>query len=112
MKCVVAAAVAACLMSGSSVADAGERLSDKEIKRLMPGRIHAEVLGNKIAMTARAGGRLVARWADDRDTGVWRVSDGKLCITFSKWLSGATRCSAVTRSGGWFSAAGVRFRKL
>lgn len=114
MKCVVIAAVAGASFLAASLtpAVAGETLSDKEIKRLMPGRIHAVVMGNKIAMVAARSGALRANWDGERDTGVWRVSNGQLCIKFNKWLSGSTRCSSVTKSGKWFSAAGVRFRKL
>lgn len=33
------------------------------------------------------------------DSGKWQVRDGGLCITYTEWQSGATRCASVKRQG-------------
>ncbi len=86
-------------------------LSAKQIKKFIPGRAKAKIMGAKVTMRMSRGGYLSARWDGERDTGVWRVSKNKLCIRFKKWMNGATRCSAVTKSGNSYRVAGITFSK-
>ena len=99
------------LVANTGTSTAGEMLSAKQIKKFIPGRAKAKIMGAKVTMRMSRGGYLSARWDGERDTGVWRVSKNKLCIRFKKWMNGATRCSAVTKSGNSYRVAGITFSK-
>lgn len=111
-KIVIAAACGAMIFAANSgTATAGDVLSAKQIKKFVPGRAKAKVMGSKVTMRMSRGGSLSAKWDGKRDTGVWRVTKNKLCIKFKKWMNGATRCSSVTRSGNSYRVAGITFSK-
>jgi hypothetical protein len=115
MKKVVIAAVCGagivCAGATTGVAVAGEVLKSHQIKKFVPGRATAKVMGSKVQVSMSRGGRVSAKWDGERDTGTWRVSGDRLCIKFNKWMNGATRCSAVTRAGNSYRVAGVTFSK-
>ena len=111
-KFVIAAACGAFILAGNTGASsAGEMLSAKEIKKFIPGRAKAKIMGSKVTMRMSRGGSLSAKWDGERDTGVWRVTKNQLCIKFKKWMNGATRCSSVTKSGNSYRVAGITFSK-
>ena len=99
------------LAANSGTSTAGEVLSAKQIKKFIPGRAKAKIMGSKVTMRMSRGGYLSARWDGERDTGVWRVRKNQLCIRFKKWMNGATRCSSVTKSGNSYRVAGITFSK-
>lgn len=90
---------------------AGETLKSHEIKKFVPGRASAKIMGSNVSISMSRSGRVSAKWDGERDTGSWRVSGDQLCIRFNKWMNGATRCSAVTKSGNSYRVAGVTFSK-
>ncbi|MGB5215282.1 MAG: hypothetical protein WBN88_16745 [Anderseniella sp.] len=111
-KFVIAAACGAFILAGNTGASsAGEMLSAKEIKKFIPGRAKAKIMGSKVTMRMSRGGSLSAKWDGERDTGVWRVAKNQLCIKFKKWMNGATRCSSVSRIGNSYRVAGITFSK-
>ncbi len=111
-KFVIAAACGAFILAGNTGASsAGEMLSAKEIKKFVPGRAKAKIMGSKVTMRMSRGGSLSAKWDGERDTGVWRVAKNQLCIKFKKWMNGATRCSSVSRIGNSYRVAGITFSK-
>jgi hypothetical protein len=111
-KIVIAAACGAFILAGNTGASsAGEMLSAKEIKKFVPGRAKAKIMGSKVTMRMSRGGSLSAKWDGERDTGVWRVAKNQLCIKFKKWMNGATRCSSVSRIGNSYRVAGITFSK-
>ena len=111
-KFVIAAACGALILAANTgTSSAGEMLSAKEIKRFIPGRAKAKIMGSKVTMRMSRGGYLSARWDGKRDTGIWRVTKNQLCIKFKKWMNGATRCSSVSRSGNSYRVAGITFSK-
>ena len=111
-KFVIAAACGAFILAGNAGASsAGEMLSAKEIKKFIPGRAKAKIMGSKVTMRMSRGGSLSAKWDGERDTGVWRVAKNQLCIKFKKWMNGATRCSSVSRIGNSYRVAGITFSK-
>lgn len=111
-KFILAAACSATvLFANSGISLAGETLSASEIKKFVPGSATAQIMGSKVRIRMSHGGGLSAKWDGERDTGIWRVSNDQLCIKFNKWMNGATRCSAVTRSGNSYRVAGVTFAK-
>ncbi len=108
---VVAAVCGAGVVLAAANASASEALKSHEIKRFVPGQASATIMGSKVRIHMARGGSLSAKWDGERDTGTWRVNGDKLCIKFSKWMNGATRCSAVTRAGNSYRVAGVTFSK-
>ncbi len=111
-KFLIAAACGAFILAGNtSASSAGEMLSAKEIKKFIPGRAKAKIMGSKVTMRMSRGGSLSAKWDGERDTGVWRVAKNQLCIKFKKWMNGATRCSSVSRTGNSYRVAGITFSK-
>ena len=99
-----------CGIAGS--ANAGEKLSSKAIKKLFPGQFAAVVKGHKVRFVARGDGSLVGKHVASTDTGRWSIRRGRLCIMLKDWMDGKTRCSSVVRSGKWYRANAVKFRKL
>jgi len=111
-KIVIAAACGALILAANTgTSSAGDTLSAKEIKRFVPGRAKAKIMGSKVTMRMSRSGYLSARWDGERDTGSWRVTKNKLCIKFKKWMNGATRCSSVSKSGNSYRVAGITFSK-
>src|SRR5919106_4105186 len=83
---------------------AAESVSELELRRLFPGRFQAIAHGFlKIRIIASADGSLYARQIGKADRGVWAIRADRLCIRFTKWLKGRTRCSRVTEQSGWYS---------
>src|SRR5215213_1533064 len=92
---------------------AAESVSGLELRRLFPGRFQAVAHGFlKIRIVASADGSLYARQIGKADTGVWAIRADRLCIRFTKWLKGRTRCSRVTEQAGWYSTSDVTFKKV
>jgi hypothetical protein len=110
-KFVVAALCGAGVVLASASANAGETLKSHEIKKFVPGAASATIMGSRVSIHMARSGRLSAKWDGERDTGTWRVNGDQLCIKFSKWMNGATRCSGVTRAGNSYRVAGVTFSK-
>jgi len=101
------------LINSSHAAEAVSKVSEGELRQLFPGRFSAIAHGFlKVKITALADGSLLAQQMGKTDTGIWKIRSGQLCIKFSKWLKGRTRCSAVTEQAGWYRINAVAFRKL
>jgi len=99
-------------ITSSQAAEAATKVSERDLRKLFPGRFHAIARGPiRIRITARADGSLVARQIGKSDTGIWSIRSGQLCIKFSKWLKGRMRCSSVTEKAGWYRTADVAFKK-
>ena|SRR5688572_5391999 len=99
--------------TSSHAAEAISKVSEGELRQLFPGRFSAIAHGFlKVKITALADGSLFAQQIGKSDTGIWKIHSGQLCIKFSKWLKGRTRCSAVTEQAGWYRTNAVAFRKI
>jgi hypothetical protein len=94
-------------------AEAATNVSERELRQLFPGQFHAVAHGLlKVSIRARADGSLTAQQVGKSDTGTWNIRSGQLCIKFSKWLKGRTRCSTVTEKAGWYRTSDVAFKKV
>jgi len=102
---------AAVICTAVSTAQANEILSASQIKSFVPGRAKAQISGDTVTISLSRRGTLSGKWAGERDHGSWHVSGDRLCIKFNNWLGGATRCSAVARSGNAYRVSGVTFVK-
>jgi len=88
-------------------------VSERELRQLFPGKFRAIAHGLiKVSITALADGSLIAQRLGKSDSGSWNIRSGQLCIKFSKWLKGRTRCSTVTERAGWYRTSDVAFRKI
>ena len=105
----LAGATAICTAVNTAAAD--EVLSASQIKSFVPGRAKAQISGDTVTISLSRRGTLSGKWAGERDHGSWHVSGDRLCIKFDNWLGGATRCSAVARSGNAYRVSGVTFVK-
>jgi hypothetical protein len=118
---VVAAAASAALLTGaftlngnyvSASADELSTLSERQLHSLFPGEFHVVTHGLlKLHIIASSDGTLLAHQVGKSDTGQWEVRADRLCIKFSNWLKGRTRCSRVSENAGWYSTTDVVFKK-
>lgn len=92
--------------------EAGQVLSEGELRRLFPGRFIAYAYGvARINLTAYADGSVRGKMGR-ADTGVWRLRGKVLCIKFTRWLKGRNRCSTVSKQGDWYRTGPITFKKV
>jgi hypothetical protein len=104
---------ATAVIAPSQAAEVATKVSERELRQLFPGQFRAIAHGLvKVSITALADGSLTARQVDKSDTGSWNIRSGQLCIKFSTWLKGRTKCSAVTEKAGWYRTSDVAFKKI
>ena len=118
---VFAAAASAALLTAKFALDgyyisasAGElsTLSKRQLNSLFPGEFQVVAHGLlKLHIIASSDGTLLAHQVGKSDTGQWEVRADRLCIKFSSWLKGRTRCSRVSENAGWYSTNDVVFKK-
>ena len=92
---------------------AGDALSPAELKRLAPGR-YLVTLSNTVNLTVvmRANGTVSGSTKTDADSGHWMLNGSRLCIGFTKWLGGNTRCSPLVSEPGYYQGSGFTFRRI
>jgi len=104
---------ATAVITPSQAAEVATKVSERELRQLFPGQFRAIAHGLvKVSITALADGSLTAQQVGKSDTGTWNIRSGQLCIKFSKWLKGRTRCSTVTEKAGWYRTSDVAFKKI
>jgi hypothetical protein len=106
-------AVSTLLFSLNCSAFAGDTLSQSELKQLVPGR-YTVTLYNAVSMTVtlRPNGTVQGTSKTERDSGTWRLSGNQICIGWTKWLGGQTRCSGLTSEGSYYKGSGFTFRRI
>lgn len=107
MKTTVLAAAAAmgmlCLASSAQAGD--QSLSAASIQGLFPGYYKAEVMGGyTLLIAAKSNGRLEGRAFGNEDKGKWTVVGDRLCVSWSRWTDGKTKCGDIVKSGSWYVA--------
>lgn len=97
----------------SNAALAGGNLGPAELKRLVPGR-YLVTLSNAVNLTVvmRANGTVSGSTKSDADSGHWQLDGSRLCIGFTKWLGGNTRCSSLVAEAGYYQGSGFTFRRI
>jgi hypothetical protein len=97
----------------SNGAFAGNKLSAVELKRLAPGR-YLVTLNNAMNLTVvmRANGTISGSTSGYADSGRWTLNGSRLCIGFTKWLGGSTRCSTLVSEAGYYQGNGFTFRRI
>lgn len=115
MKATVFAAAAAigmlCLASSAQAGD--QSLSAAAIQGLFPGYYKAEVMGGyTLLIAAKANGRLQGKAFGHEDRGRWTVVGHRLCVSWTRWTDGKTKCGDIVKSGGWFIARSDKHEQL
>lgn len=97
----------------NSGAYAGDKLGPGQLKQLMPGR-YLVTLANAVKLTVvmRANGSVLGSTKSDADSGHWMLDGSRLCIGFTKWLGGNTRCSSLVAEAGYYQGSGFTFRRI
>ena len=100
---ILAAAIA--LFGYVDSADAGRRLSGKELRSMFKGTITG-LYKNKTKITIKTSrkGNLIAYMDGKVDTGNWQIRGNQVCISFKVWTKGKFKCRYVERDGDWFKA--------
>jgi len=107
MKTTVFAAAAAmgmlCLAASAQAGD--QSLNAGAIQGLFPGYYKAEVMGGyTLLIAAKANGRLEGKAFGHEDKGRWTVVGDRLCVSWSRWTDGKSKCGDIVKSGSWFIA--------
>jgi hypothetical protein len=99
--------------SSRAMAAEANAVSEEELQGLFPGQFKVIVRGIlRLYISAQHDGSLFARQIGKSDTGTWEIRADRLCIKFSKWLNGRTRCSRVIAASGWYKTTDVAFKKI
>jgi hypothetical protein len=101
-----AAAAAMGLFCLASSAQAGDQSLDASaIHGLFPGYYHAEVMGGyELLIAAKSNGRLQGKAFGAEDKGRWTVVGNRLCVSWSHWTDGKSKCGNIVRTGRWYVA--------
>ncbi len=101
-----AAAAAMGILCLASSAQAGDQsLNASAIQGLFPGYYHAEVMGGyTLLIAAKSNGRLEGKAFGREDKGRWTVVGNRLCVSWSRWTDGKSKCGDIVRADGWYVA--------
>jgi hypothetical protein len=112
MKAVLSLAVSSAFFLGAVPAAQARQLNQEAIRALFPGTFDVSYKHKtNFVVTARANGSLSGRLAGITDQGTWSVRGQKLCIAFSMWHEGRTKCKDVFLEGDWIRSGKFFFRK-
>jgi hypothetical protein len=94
-------------------AKAEPTLTALQLRALAPGSYDVEVM-DSVSLTVKLfkNGKMAGELGNDSDTGRWRVSGNRLCIVWTKWLRGETRCSTLVRQEGELKGDGLSIRRI
>jgi hypothetical protein len=93
---------------------AGDKLNDKQLRGLAPGKYAVSIYGLvKLNINLQSSGTIIGTTSKKKtDTGIWSVNGEKLCIRFNRWLKGKQRCTALSGDNGTYSGGGLYIRKI
>ena len=112
MKGLLTLVVAGVLTIGAAPLAQAKQLNQDAIRALFPGTFDVSYKHKTyFVVTAHANGSLTGRLAGIADQGSWSVRGQKLCIAFSKWHEGRTKCKDVFLEGEWIRSGKFFFRK-
>ncbi len=86
---------------------AGVTLGATQLKNLAPGRYKVTLMGvSDMTVTLRGNGTILGAANGANDNGHWNLNGDKICIGWTKWLGGSTRCSSLMREAGYYQGSG------
>jgi hypothetical protein len=111
LKTQFAAALVLVLLAAPAAAG---QLNSQQLRALAPGSYAVSIYGLiKMTIRLQPGGSISGTTSKKKsDSGVWTVSDEKLCIRWTRWLKGKTRCTALFGDNGTYSGGGLYIRKI
>jgi hypothetical protein len=95
-------------------AHAGEaKLSANQLRGLAPGAYEVAVM-DVVSLSVRlySSGRITGDAGGQHDTGQWHIAGDRLCISWSKWLGGQMKCSALTSQNGALVGDGLTIKRI
>jgi hypothetical protein len=106
--------LAALLVAALAMPASADQLNDQELRALAPGSYAVSIYGLvKMTIRIQPGGSISGTTSKKKsDRGVWSVSGEKLCIKWTRWLRGKTRCTALSGENGTYSGGGLYIRKI
>jgi hypothetical protein len=112
MKAVLSLALSSVFFLGAAPLAQARQLNQEAIRALFPGTFDVSFKHKTyFVVTARANGSLSGRMAGITDQGTWSVRGQKLCIAFSKWNDGRTKCKDVFLEGDWIRSGTFFFKR-
>ena len=112
MKSFLFLAVSAALVVAAVPAAEGTQLNQQAVRGLFPGTFDVSFKHKTyFVVTAHSNGTMTGRMAGISDQGTWSVRGQKLCIAFSRWNDGRTKCKDVFLEGGWIRSGTFFFKK-
>jgi hypothetical protein len=111
LKTSIAVALFVAALASPASAD---QLNAQELRNLAPGSYAVSIYGLiKMTIRLQPGGSISGTTSKKKsDNGVWTVSGEKLCIRWTRWLKGKTRCTALSGDNGTYSGGGLYIRKI
>ena len=108
-KLIFAAALAALLPAQWATAGDG-KLNANQLRNLAPGAYHVAVnsaISVNVNVHLFSNGRMTGEAGTQHDSGNWHIVGNRLCIAWSKWLSGQTKCSSLQNQNGTLVGDGL-----
>jgi hypothetical protein len=96
------------ILSFAAAAHADGNLTADELKKLIPGRYHAEAApGVTVDVTLSKGGAISGVTnKGDKDSGRWSIAGDKICVLFKHWLDHQKHCSSLSHENGQLKGEG------
>ena len=112
MKALLSLAISIVLLAAAVPPALARQLDRDAIRALFPGTFDVSYKHKTyFVVTARANGTMTGRMAGLSDHGSWSVSGQKLCISFSRWNEGRTKCKNVFLEGEWIRSGTFFFKR-
>ena len=112
MKALIPFAVSVAIAVGDASLAQAKQLGQDAIQALFPGSFDVSFKHKTyFTVTAHANGTMTGKVAGITDRGTWSVRGRKLCIAFSRWNEGKTKCKDVFLEGGWIRSGTFYFRR-
>jgi hypothetical protein len=112
MKALLSLAVSVAFVVAAVPLAQAKQLNQDAIRALFPGTFDVSFKHKTyFVVTARANGSMTGRMAGITDQGTWSVRGQKLCIAFSKWHEGRTKCKDVFLEGDWIRSGTFFFKR-
>jgi len=112
MKSFLTLAVSAAVAAGSASPAQARQLGHDAIQALFPGTFDVSFKHKTFfVVTAHGNGTMTGSLAGITDRGSWSIRGRKLCIAFSRWNEGKTKCKDVFLENGWIRSGTFFFRK-
>ena len=99
-------ALAAFTFVSSVPSQSGERLTEKQTRKLFPGTFSGTLDGDerKFTVSLATDGLIRGHVEGKVDEGRWSIEGGKLCVQWKHWEDARKNCQFVERQGPWFMA--------